>query len=412
MKTSSDLHNHYSLLLGLVPPWLVTNVDLSVENRLVEIDVRWPTEYQVECPECQRSCSIKDHREERRWRHLDTMQFQTIIKSRVPRSECPDHGVKTVNVPWAGPNSRFTLLFEKLAIDVMIAAKSLTAAAGLLGLSWDQLHHIQSRAVARGLSRRRLDKIKYVGIDEKSFLKGHKYATLMVDIDGSRILEVVQDRTLAAAEELWQRLPSEVRAGVDGVAMDMWDAFITSTRKHAPQADIVHDKFHVMKYLGTAVDKVRRSEHKAFMKEGDETLKGAKYLFLKNAENMSDLERDRFKSLRMDNLKVGRAWSMKEMFSDFWNYSYQASAKKFFDRWYWWATHSRLKPMIDVAKLMKRHLPNILTYLHHRITNAMMEGFNSKIQSIKANARGYRNFANYRIAILFYCGKLNLYPQL
>lgn len=410
MKTSSDLHAHYSLLLGLVPPWLVSNVDLKVNQKLVEIDVQWPVDHQVECPECQRSCSIKDLREERRWRHLDTMQFQTVIKSRVPRSECPEHGVKTIAVPWAGPNSRFTLLFERFAIDVMIAAKSIQSAASLLGLSWDQVHHIQARAVERGLSRRKLDDIKRVGIDEKSFLKGHKYASLMVDIDGARILDVVQDRTLEAAEQLWQKLPEEVRGGIDAVAMDMWDAFITSTKKHAPQADIVHDKFHISKYLGVAVDKVRRAEHKSFLKEGDETLKGAKYLFLKNPENMSEQEKDRFKSLHMDNLKAGRAWSIKETFSEFWTYSYQTSAEKFFKRWYWWATHSRLKPMVDVAKLMKRHLSNILTYLRHQITNAMMEGFNSKIQSIKANARGYRNFANYRIAILFYCGKLNLHP--
>lgn len=185
---------------------------------------------------------------------------------------------------------------------------------------------------------------------------------------------------------------------------------MTSTKTNAPQADIVHDKFHISKYLNEAVDKVRRKEHKEFMSEGDETLKGAKYLFLKNPENMSDNERERFKALRMDNLKAGRAWSIKEQFSEFWTYSYQASAKKFFDQWCWWATHSRLKPMADVAKLMKRHLDNILTYLRHQITNAMMEGFNSKIQTIKANARGYRNFANYRIAILFYCGKLELYP--
>lgn len=410
MKTSSDLHKHYSLLLGLIPPWLVTNVDLRVDEKLIEIDVQWPVDHDVECPECGRSCSIKDHREERRWRHLDTMQFQTIIKSRVPRSECPDHGVKTINIPWAGPKSRFTLLFERLAIDVMIAAKSIKEAARLLGLSWDQVHHIQARAVERGLVRRELDEIKNVGIDEKSFLKGHKYASLMVDIDGERILDVVEGRTLEAANSLWQKLPEEVRSGVDAVAMDMWDAFITSTKTHAPQADIVHDKFHITKYLNEAVDKVRRAEHKAFMKEDDETLKGAKYLFLKNPANMSDSERERFKGLRMDKLKAGRAWSIKEMFSEFWTYSYQASAEKFFQRWYWWATHSRLKPMVDVAKLMKRHLPNILTYLRHLITNAMMEGFNSKIQSIKANARGYRNFANYRIAILFYCGKLQLYP--
>jgi transposase len=411
MKKSSDLHKHYILLLGLVPPWLVTNVDLDMEKRLVEIDVQWPADHQVECPECGRSCSIKDHREERRWRHLDTMQFQTIIKSRLPRSECPDHGVKTLKIPWAGPNSRFTLLFERLAIDVMMAAKSIKEAAKLLGLSWDQVHHIQRRAVERGLLRRELDELKHVGIDEKSFLKGHKYASLMVDIDGERILDVVEGRTLEAANSLWQKLPEEVRSGVDAVAMDMWDAFITSAKTNAPQADIVHDKFHISKYLNEAVDKVRRVEHRALMKGDDETLKGAKYLFLKNPENMSDSEKERFKALRMDKLKSGRAWSIKEMFSEFWTYSYQGSAEKFFQRWYWWATHSRLKPMIDVAKLMKRHLPNILTYLRHLITNAMMEGFNSKIQTIKANARGYRNFGNYRVAILFYCGKLELYPS-
>nr|BFD68991.1 ISL3 family transposase [Bdellovibrio sp. HAGR004] len=381
-----------------------------MQERLVEIDVQWPSDHEVECPECQRSCKIKDHREERRWRHLDTMQFQTVIKSRVPRSECPDHGVKTISVPWAGPSSRFTLLFERFAIDVMIAAKSIKEAAKLLGLSWDQVHHIQSRAVERGLAHRNLDKIKNVGIDEKSFLKGHKYALLMVDIDGKRILDVVEGRTLESANQLWSRIPEEVRTGVDAVAMDMWDAFITSAKTNAPQANIVHDKFHISKYLNEAVDKVRRAEHRDLMRDGDETLKGAKYLFLKNPANMSDNEKEKFKNLRMNNLKAGRAWSLKEQFSDFWNYSYKASAEKFFKQWYWWATHSRLKPMVDVAKLMKRHLNNILTYLRHQITNAMMEGFNSKIQSIKANARGFRNFANYRIAILFYCGRLNLYP--
>nr|BFD65393.1 ISL3 family transposase [Bdellovibrio sp. HAGR004]BFD65908.1 ISL3 family transposase [Bdellovibrio sp. HAGR004]BFD66378.1 ISL3 family transposase [Bdellovibrio sp. HAGR004]BFD66562.1 ISL3 family transposase [Bdellovibrio sp. HAGR004]BFD66622.1 ISL3 family transposase [Bdellovibrio sp. HAGR004] len=410
MRNPSDSHQLFEQLLGLVPPWSVTNVNLDTVNRLVEVDVEWSKGHEPECPECGRSCSIKDHREERRWRHLDTMQFQTIIRSRVPRSDCKEHGAKTINVPWAGPNSRFTLLFERLAIDVMIAAKSLKEAARLLGLSWDQVHHIQKRAVERGLERRKLDEIKHVGIDEKSFLKGHKYASLMTDIGGARVLDVVEGRTLEATDSLWQKLPEETRSGIDAVAMDMWDAFITSTKTNAPQADIVHDKFHISKYLGDAVDKVRRQEHRAFMKDDVETLKGAKYLFLKNPENMSDAETSRFNELRMDKLKSGRAWSMKEMFSEFWSYTYQASARKFFDRWYWWATHSRLKPMSDVAKLMRRHLDNILTYLRHHITNAMMEGFNSKIQSIKANARGFRNFANYRIAILFYCGKLELYP--
>ncbi len=410
MKAAQDLQNHYSLLLGLIPPWMVATVDLKMAEKQVDIDVQWPGGHQVECPECGRSCSIKDHREERRWRHLDTMQFKTIIKSRIPRSDCPEHGAKTINVPWAGPNSRFTLLFESLAIDVMLAAKSLKEAAKLLGLSWDQVHHIQARAVDRGLARRDLEEIKYVGIDEKSFLKGQSYASLMTDIDGKRVLDVVEGRTLESANALWAKLPEKVRTGIDGVAMDMWDAFITSTKVNAPQAAIVHDKFHISKYLNEAVDKVRRAEHKELTAEGDDTLKGMKYAFLKNPENMNEKEKARFNALRMDTLKAGRAWSIKEMFSEFWTYSYQASAEKFFSRWYWWATHSRLKPVIEVAKMLKRHFENIITYLRHQITNAITEGFNSKIQSIKANARGYRNFANYRIAILFYCGKLSLFP--
>jgi len=109
-------------------------------------------------------------------------------------------------------------------------------------------------------------------------------------------------------------------------------------------------------------------------------------------------------------MKVGRAWSMKEMFRQFLDYTYKGSAQSFFKRWYFWATHSQLKPMIDAAKTLKRHLAGMLTYIKHHITNVVAEGLNSKIQNIKSNARGFRNFEHYRIAILFHCGKLALYP--
>jgi transposase len=410
METSQEVRQHYAVLLGLLPPWVVTHVELNVAAKRVEIAVLWPPDQSVPCPECQQPCTIKDHREERRWRHLDTMQFQTIVTSRVPRSECLEHGVKTIAVPWAGPHSRFTVLFERFAIDVILAAKSLTDAAALLGLSWDQLQQIQTRAVERGLMRRTLHDMPYVGIDEKSFLKGHKYASLMTDIAGARVLEVVQDRTREATDTLWATVPACARQTLHAVAMDMWEPYITSTTQHAPQADIVHDKFHIAKYLSDAVDTVRRAEHKTLMRAKDDTLKGAKYLFLKQPEHMTAEERARFDALRLDTLKAGRAWAIKDTFAAFWTYTYAASATKFFDRWYWWATHSRLPPMIAVAKKIKRHFAHILTYLPHRITNAMMEGFNAKIQSLKANARGYRNFANYRTTILFNYGKLDLYP--
>ena len=110
-------------------------------------------------------------------------------------------------------------------------------------------------------------------------------------------------------------------------------------------------------------------------------------------------------------MKVSRAWAIREAFAPFWNYHYTGPARKFFDRGYFWATHSRLLPIIQAAKTLKRHLPGLLAYTKHRITNATAEGTNGKIQLIKANARGYRNFAQYRMAILFHCGGLDLYPS-
>ena len=178
-----------------------------------------------------------------------------------------------------------------------------------------------------------------------------------------------------------------------------------------PNSDIVHDKFHISKHLGKAVDKVRYKENKMLIKEEIDFLKGTKYLWLKKKDNWTEGERNKFQELKNEQLDVGRAWSIKELFTKFWAYNYKTSARKFFKRWYFWATHSRLKPIIEVAKMIKEHLSNILTYLKHRITNAVAEGLNSKIQQIKATARGFRNFDNYRIAILFHCGKLSLYPQ-
>ena len=401
----------FAQLLGLLQPWQVTEVTPDLNAKSITIRISWPEGLAVPCPECQQSCSIYDHRSERAWRHLDTMQFKTYLVSEVPRVNCKSHGVKSVKVPWADLKGQFTSLFERFAIDVLLSASSKSKAAELLGLTWDEVHHIQKRAVQRGLDRRLLDEVTHVGIDEKSFLKGHHYASLLYDIDGKRVIEVVENRTKEAATELLKSLPEDVKEGIEAVAVDMWDPFLSAIKENLPNAEIVHDKFHIVSYLTKAVDEVRRKEHKVLIIDGDDALKGTKYLWLKNPDNWSDENQKTFKNLQTKGLKVGRAWAIKETFNNLWEYTYQKSAKKFFDEWYWWATHSRLDPMIKVAKMLKRHLDNILTYLTHRITNATAEGFNSKIQSIKSAARGFRNFSNYRIAILFHCGRLQLHPH-
>jgi len=407
-----ELQAHYGLLLGLVPPWAVLKVDLDLDGERVVIDVEYPPGHEVPCPEpgCGRFCKVRDHRDERTWRHLDTMQFETQVRCRVPRSDCRVHGVKTIAVPWAGPRSQFTLLFERFAVDILLGARSIRKAQEILRISWDQAQRIQEIAVARGLARRELDELRYAGMDEKNFRHGQSYVSVMTDLDGGRVLDVVEGRDQASAEKLWKTLPAEQCEQIQAVALDMWDPYMAAARVCVPQADQVHDKFHVAKYLTKAVDDVRKKEHRELKGDGSELLTGTKYVWLTNRENWSDRQRAAFRDLREEGLKVGRAWAIKEAFAPFWDYVYEGAATTFFGRWYFWATHSRLKPVIATARTLKRHFAGLLTYLRHRITNAVTEGLNSKIQMLKSNARGFRNFEHYRISILFHCGKLALYP--
>jgi transposase len=410
MSIDHELQKHYALLLGIASPWQVQAVELKLAEKQVDIELGWQWGTAAQCPECGRECSIHDSAPERTWRHLDTMQFETLIRARVPRSDCPEHGVKTMQVPWAAPQGRFTLLFERLAVDVLLACASVSQACELLRLGWETAHEIMRRAVERGLERRQLDQLKHLGMDEKSFKRGHSYITLLSDLEQSRVLDVVEERTTAAAGQLWATLTPEQKQTVEAVAVDMWEPFIQSIEQAVPEADIVHDKFHVSKYLGEAVDKVRRQEHKELLAQGDETLKGTRQLWLYNPQNFSPEQRKEFAGLKDQQLKVARAWAAKELFSRFWEYQEEGWARRFFKDWFGWVSRSRLKPMSDVGWLLKRHLDNLLTYLKHHITNAVTEGLNSKIQSIKSAARGFRSFKNYRTRILFFCGKLDLYP--
>lgn len=406
------LFEHYGKLLCLETPWRVSSVDLQLEKQRVEIEVLFPTGSKVVCPVCQKKCSIADHAPERTWRHLDTMQFETILRARVPRSDCPDCGVKTSSVPWAEPHSRFTMLFEAFAVHVLQIASSIEKARQFLKLDWKAVQRIMERAVERGLEHRKTDKIELLGIDEKNFGKGHDYVSILYDLDQSRVLDVEKDRTQEAAEALLDTLSEEEQKNIKAVAMDMWQAFENGVQEKLPNAKIVHDRFHISKHLNEAVDKVRRGEHKALMLEGDETLKKSRQLWLFNEENLDKEKHDQFKQLKNQTLKTSRAWGIKELFRDFWEYTSTRWAKKFFTKWYAWASRCKLPPIVKVAKMIKTHIENILTYFQYFITNAIAEGFNSKIQELKANARGFRKFQNYRTRILFFCGKLNMEPKI
>ena len=401
---------HYAKLLGLELPWKVTRVKLSVERLRVDIFVEY-SQSAGTCPGCGDMCHVYDRSPSRTWRHLDTMQFETFLHCEPPRINCSQHGVKTIPLPWASKHSRFTLLFEAFAINVILASKSLQDAGKLLHLSWDQLHSIMKRAVERGLERRGNDEIAWVGMDEKSFRKGHNYISLINDLENVRVLDVVEGREGTAADKLIEKaLDEKQREMVCGVAIDMSAPFIKAIRSHLPNADIVHDRFHISKHLNEAVDKTRRKEHRKMLKNKDERLTGTKYSWLKGMEHLTDEALEQVEALAKAELDVAKAWYIKELFRHFWTRRDAEFASSFFDRWYREAFESGLPEIRKVARMLKKHLGNILTYFECYITNAASEGLNSKIQAIKANARGFRNFENYRISILFSCGKLELSP--
>ena len=189
--------------------------------------------------------------------------------------------------------------------------------------------------------------------------------------------------------------------------MDMWPAYMSAARQCVPQADIVHDKFHVSKYLGEAVDALRKQEHRRLSQAGSSPLKGSKWAWLKKYPDGRSAEAVSFRALNQLNLKTSRAWCIKENFSQFWSYRYKGAAKRFFKVWSNNAMRSKLEPVKKVVKMLRHHEQGLLNFSQHRISNACAEGFNSAIQLIKANARGFRNFTNYRARILFHCGKLD-----
>ncbi len=215
----NELNAHYDLLLGLDDSWEVVEVNVDPDGQQVEIQLRHRGGELI-CPECQQACPQADLAAERTWRHLDLKQFETLIRARVPRCTCKRCGVKTTVVPWAGKHSRFTLLFEAFAIKVLSACSSVKRAAELLKLDWDTAHAIMGRAVERGLKRRSTEEVKYVGMDEKSFLRGQNYVSVLTDLDVSRVLEVVPGRTEESATELWKSLPNSQLKQIKAVSLD------------------------------------------------------------------------------------------------------------------------------------------------------------------------------------------------
>jgi transposase len=402
----------YARILGIESPWRVRDVELHLTDGEVVVHVAMDPEAQLVCPHCGKPAPRYDKRS-RKWRHLDTCQYRTVLSAEVPRIACPEHGVSLITVPWAEPGSRYTALFEALVIDWLKEAPP-SAVSRQLGVSWNAIDGIMQRAVARGLKRRRTDQRHvHLCVDETSFRKRHDYVTVVTDRETGEVIHVGEDRKKETLEAFYAGLDETQKAAIESVSMDMWPACIQATLDTIPGAagKIAFDKFHVAKALGEAVDKVRRQEHKALLREGNAILKGSKHAWLTNPANMSRRQWRDFATLRTANLKTARAWAIKEQGMSLWHYVHRTWAEKGWKRWYDWAIRSRLEPVKKVARMVRKHLWGILNAIMLKASNGLAESTNSRIQLIKLRSRGFRNKDRFQTAIYFHLGGLDLYPN-
>lgn len=397
--------NLFLELLELTEDWFVDSIVYDDELKQVHLTVSYTKEEGL-CPITSELSPVYDYRKSRKWQHLSLFEYTSFIHCRIPRVKNSLGKVSSIKVPWADDSQRHTNKFENRVIDILQSTHNQTKAAKLLDVSFDVVNLIMHKSVKRGLLRREFknDELIVLGIDEKSFKKGHNYVSILVDMNIMRIIDVVEGRDKKATEKLiTDNLNESQKQRVKAVSMDMWESYMLIVEQLLPNSDIVHDKFHIIQYLNKAIDSERKKEVKK-----DDVLKGSKYVMLKNKCNLTDKQKKHFDEIMVKSLETGKAYSFRESFRSILSVNNITEAKSLFKTWISEVRESSLFAMKKVANMVESHLEGILNYIKHRITNAKTERFNGKIQTLKNISRGYKSFINFRSAILFFNGKLDL----
>jgi transposase len=387
--------------------WIVKSVETDFSEQEIHIEISCILDQFLD-EETGEICKFYDRAPVRSWRHLDTMQYKTFIKCQLPRMITSNGKVKTVQPNWASGYERHTYLFEHVVIDLLQASKNQTKTAKLMRCGFNVINRILHQSVERGMKRRSLSQVHFdhLSIDEKSFKKGHHYITVLSHPSSGSVLDVEEDRTKEACKKLFNRsLTSEQLEKVRSITMDMWKAYMLSANEYLPNASIVHDRFHLVKYINEAIDKIRRREVKHHQE-----LKNSRYALLKNPENLTLKQQIQFNAIADANYEVSKAWQVRENFKDLFT-AEKLYAWSLFNQWTIDSKEKEIKEIDKVVDMFNSHIKGVVNALISNLTNAMAERLNGKIQELKTVGRGYRTFNNFRSAILFFNGKLNLYPH-
>lgn len=399
-------YNVFESALEIPEPWYVFHHELAKEEKTLHIYIEYRKGAAFSCPNCgSAGCRVHDiQAQDRTWRHLDFWQYKTILHARMPRVNCERCGkIRTVIIDWARPGAGFSLLFEYHVLSLMVEMPVL-AVARKVGEHDTRLWRVFKHYVDKAVESIDISNVKNIAMDETSRTKGHKYVTIFIDMDTKRVIFVTTGKGSDVLQEFCLFLASKgvSRSQIKEFCCDMSPAFISGIEGNFPNASITFDKFHVMKMVNEALDKVRRQEQAT-----QPDLKHSRYVWLKNQENLTEKQKNKYVKLKDMDLATGRAYRMKLSLQEMFHRSPMIS-EMYFDEWYNWAIRSQLEPMIKLAQSLKKHKDGILRWFKTKMTNGLLEGVNSLVQAAKRKARGYRSAENFIAMIYATVNKLDL----
>lgn len=401
------LEQLFTEALGIKKPWKITSLNFdSVAHKLnINVDFERGATFEYQ----DQQTGIKSHYKaydttDKTWRHLNFFEHECYINARVPRIKPNSGGVKLIMPPWSGVVYGFTLLFEALAMQ-LCQSMPVSQVGKILKVSDHKLWHLLECYVSKAMLDADHSTMTAVGMDETSLKRGHNYITLFVDMNKKKTTFVVEGKSNKTVKCFAENLEENkgLRTNIKDVSCDMSPAFIKGVKEQLPEAQITFDKFHILKIINEAVDKVRRTETK-----DNPVLKGSRYVLLKNAQSLTKKQQAKKETLSSFNLKSMKALQIREAFQLVYNAESSESFEKLLKKWYFWVTHCKIPQMITVAKTLKNHWDGIIAWKRSKINNGILEGLNSIIQAAKRKARGYK-FEHFKVMAYLLTGKLNLH---
>jgi transposase len=383
---------------GIDDGWIVMSVVLDPDKKTSRIRVEPAKDGRFKCPMCGKECKVHDTYE-RTWRDLDLGLTVCVVHAKVPRTDCPEHGVKQISVPWAREYSRQTLNFERRCLE-MIREMPVNAVARTMRISDDVLWNILGSYLSKAMDGVDMSRVRRIGIDETSCRKGHDYITLFVDMDTRKVLFAVHGRDSGTVKVFVSWLISHGGSPekITDVSCDMGSPFLKGVSEELPKAKVTLDRFHVMKLANDALNTVRTDVQASKKKK-----LRIKYQLLSRRKNLCEKKAEELDIVLKENAMIGSAYVLKEMLGDMYLLEEKEHGKKYLDRWISFASAGVHNAVKKLARTISKHKEGILMWFDSKLSNGVLEGINSVIQGVKRMARGYRRPEN-MIAMLYLRG--------